>query len=724
MKKTINRFFAALIACLVASMMFVPMGVVAEDMQNDTEMSESDREYQEYLENYSGLRVICSGKCGDNITWYRDFDDFLRVSGTGELKRDEYGKLPWDYGAREVYIEDGITSIEGDFSNNEYLYLVTIPETVTRINNLTFENSENIYRVAILNPECEIDTSHLVLPDNPIWEYRGADSEYLVDFPRPFIYGKENSAASELADEYDRYFIDIYGERSLDVIKWSIDGNTLTIKGNTLMNHQFFDWFFAKGYIEKIILKDGVRQIGPNAFMYFEKLKEIDVPSSIESIGYFSMTGCTNLEKINISKKFSDLIISNDAFLGTKWLRNIEGPLRIVDNVLIDGHSCTGDVVIPDNVEKIVPCAMNRCKKIKSVYIGDNVKEIGGYAFHECPLLEKVIIMNKDCKMPGGDQPISNATIYGFTGSTADIFAKENDYKFVALDEPPTTTAVTSVTTNTTMTESTSAFTSVTTSTETVTSKSTTESTSASTRKTTSQTTASTSKTTSATTKPRVRTTLPYTETYQYSYTVTMPIMYELEKINSYPTKTVYYEGEDLDLSGISYTVSSFYYWFDDRNGGGKHTFGGYTEKDPEVDPNRAIIKDENNNKYSGADFSKLQAGKYKVGYGFAFPESPGTNRSGFELSYDVVIKPFQSSTTSNTTVTTNTTTTESTSASTSKTTSQTTVSSSSVTITETTKQGTLPSTGYSSVYMVIAGFAVVLMITGGALAVSKRKEE
>lgn len=109
-----------------------------------------------------------------------------------------------------------------------------------------------------------------------------------------------------------------------------------------------------------------------SAFEDCGKLIEIDFPDSIEYFGRF-------------------------VFKNTPWLQNkrAENPLVVVDNVLIDGKTCTGDVVIPEGVEKIASYAFSDCymgggavekADITSVIIPDTVTEIGHFAFGDCDL--------------------------------------------------------------------------------------------------------------------------------------------------------------------------------------------------------------------------------------------------------------------------------------------------------------------------------------------------
>ncbi len=124
-----------------------------------------------------------------------------------------------------------------------------------------------------------------------------------------------------------------------------------------------------------------------------EEVTEINIPAEIDGlpvkkIGYLF----GNLTTVHIPESVTEIV--DHAFTNTPWLeaQKKESPLVTVNNILIDGTACTGDVIIPDNVTKIAPCAFEYCENITSVFIPEGVTSIGFNAFEGCSSLTSVTI--------------------------------------------------------------------------------------------------------------------------------------------------------------------------------------------------------------------------------------------------------------------------------------------------------------------------------------------
>ena len=83
-----------------------------------------------------------SGKLEDNIDWVIDGDGVLTISGSGPMSFEYFYECPWKDQKEHVikiYIEDGITTISGEyFRNSTNLITIYIPVSVEKIDPIEF----------------------------------------------------------------------------------------------------------------------------------------------------------------------------------------------------------------------------------------------------------------------------------------------------------------------------------------------------------------------------------------------------------------------------------------------------------------------------------------------------------------------------------------------------------------------------------------------------------
>lgn len=245
--------------------------------------------------------------------------------------------------------------------------------------------------------------------------------------------------------------------------------------------------------LESVNIPESVRNFGASVFYGCSSLKEITLPETVTSLGYMMFakctslesielpenviigdavfSGCTNLENIIIPESITD--IGSAVFDKTKWLSNrqAENPLVIVNNSVIDGSECTGNVVIPDNVVAICGDAFSN-SEIETVTIPYSVSKIGSVAFINCKSLSEVRIMNPVCEITDDATTFTDdfyedssftGTIYGYDKSTAQQYAEKYGRKFALLDEPLVTTTSASTAQTTVSSETSTTVTTVTT---------------------------------------------------------------------------------------------------------------------------------------------------------------------------------------------------------------------------------------------------------------------
>ena len=107
------------------------------------------------------------------------------------------------------------------------------------------------------------------------------------------------------------------------------------------------------------------------------------------------------------------------------------------------------EITIPSSVTSI-DGSFSGCTSLKEITIPENVTSIGDWTFSACDMLEKIVIprsvtdISTTAFRNDGNMICENLTIYGYTNSYAETYAKEQNIPFVALDNsntPPVDTA-------------------------------------------------------------------------------------------------------------------------------------------------------------------------------------------------------------------------------------------------------------------------------------------
>lgn len=164
--------------------------------------------------------------------------------------------------------------------------------------------------------------------------------------------------------------------------------------------------------IEKIIIPEGIKRIGSNAFIGCKGLKEVVLPSTLTEIGEKAFQYCSNLEKIKFNngletighlafsrtnKKELSTIPSSVKFIGkyvfsdTPWLTDTlkNNMFAIKDGflILVAENTRVKTIEIPSNVKYICDFALaNQAFRASELIIPGSVKYIGEYAFYQTNL--------------------------------------------------------------------------------------------------------------------------------------------------------------------------------------------------------------------------------------------------------------------------------------------------------------------------------------------------
>lgn len=238
---------------------------------------------------------------------------------------------------------------KGAFQDNNSMQTVTIPASVTYIDESAFQNCTGLQQVLIGDGTVEIGKNAF------------ADCSYMQ--------------------------------------RVQIKGATLKTIGEGA--------FKECAALDNVKIPESVETIGQAAFIECTALSEITIPDSVTTLGGGAFAGCTSLAEAVVGNGVTQLAefqsyaydtdntkeYTHGAFENCTALTKVTIGTS-VESIGVDCFAGTplASVEIPDNVVTIGMGAFYHCTSMKTAQIGDGVKEIGQSAFEGCTALESISI--------------------------------------------------------------------------------------------------------------------------------------------------------------------------------------------------------------------------------------------------------------------------------------------------------------------------------------------
>lgn len=136
--------------------------------------------------------------------------------------------------------------------------------------------------------------------------------------------------------------------------------------------------------ITKIVIPEGIEEIGTDAFANCCTLKQVKLPESLKEIKEGALRSCLSLKSIVIPSGVK--VIPNNAFANCDNLTKVvlpEGLIKIGENAF-ENDKLLKDINIPHSVTSIEKHAFKYCYAIEDLYLSENIKKIHKKAFYGC----------------------------------------------------------------------------------------------------------------------------------------------------------------------------------------------------------------------------------------------------------------------------------------------------------------------------------------------------
>lgn len=190
-----------------------------------------------------------------------------------------------------------------------------------------------------------------------------------------------------------------------DGVEWSIIGGVLTISKGTATDEyaagemgevrSYEAWRSRDDEITKVIVEEGVKNIGDYALSYMPNAVEVEIADSVESIGLQAFTESTAMTSVELGEGIKE--IGQEAFLSCSSLTEIE---------------------IPGSVKTIGQGAFRECESLTSVKFNEGLEHVGQYAFRYCPNLAQI-------DFPSTVKTVGEEAVYGTAAYNAQ---SENEF--------------------------------------------------------------------------------------------------------------------------------------------------------------------------------------------------------------------------------------------------------------------------------------------------------
>ncbi len=422
-------------------------------------------------ETETEVKVLDSGKCGENLIWTLYDDGLLKISGTGRMY--DYVKYmeasPWYKYRNEPYIsEDGKTILNSDgtkyLSTTDYykdnpngykIKNIIIDEGVTYIGDWAF------YRVCVDEltiPEGVEETGIFCIRYSPtIKKINLPDSlKVLDDFAISRNYELETINFGTGLEK-----IGTAGLQSNTSLKNVIFPASLT-QINTQLSPAYTNAdinYDAVGLLEgctslKTVSLGNVKAIPQRTFSG-AAIENVVIPNTVEYIGEYAFYKCGQLKTVSFEQNSQCTLIDSYAFMNCSMLHSITGGTAIET---IEGGAFNGTVLtdfefsnsnktfaqnlfygrdlkvisIGTGMTTVPAYCFQNCDQAETIYLSKNVAEIGSAAFNGSSALKEVYYdgtlddwnnINMAANAWGGSTPAKNVTVHFLNGTTEILYS-------------------------------------------------------------------------------------------------------------------------------------------------------------------------------------------------------------------------------------------------------------------------------------------------------------
>lgn len=277
-------------------------------------------------------------------------------------------------------------------SKNFHITKVVIPEGVTHINRDLIFYVNQFYDIS----DIYIPDSLIGFIDSAIDNVKTTTYEKNSNGNYARVHVNDNPLFETLLDKCGVEIVKEHWQDQFAFLEYSSDAdNDFKIEKGVLVDCSIRD--------KRIVVPDGVKKIGIEAFCALTDLEEVVLPEGVTEIGKRAFLYCTNLKKVIIPKTLKKI---KDGAFTCSGIEEVSVPDTVVDigSGFINCRKLKA-IKLPEGITEIVDWAFHDCH-LESVELPDSVVQIGRNAFEGCASLNRI-------KLPEGLKKIDHCAFNG-----------------------------------------------------------------------------------------------------------------------------------------------------------------------------------------------------------------------------------------------------------------------------------------------------------------------
>ena len=289
---------------------------------------------------------------------------------------------------QKAVLEDGMVKVPANlFHNNEKLKYITLPESITSIEERAFKECKNLTDIKI--------PSNITSIGDSVFEKSGLTK---IDIPDSvtrigaYVFADTNLTELKLPNR-----LTYLGNRVLSgntgVTEITIP-KTLTEVGSQGYMFTTIDGPFTESNLQKAVLEEGIVKVPANLFQENITLKSVVLPEGITEILQRAFKGCKALKMVSLPDSITGM--GTEVFSGCTSLSSVKLPNKRVNIMSSTFEGCTSltEITLPDTVTTIQDHAFKNCTALKTINWSKSITDIQSYAFENCDALTKLAIPN------------------------------------------------------------------------------------------------------------------------------------------------------------------------------------------------------------------------------------------------------------------------------------------------------------------------------------------